>query len=614
LNDSKAKSKNEMIFHSFFPNLFHIFVVYIHRDLFQKKDGPMGINDEELVNLCLSGDKNAFGELVMHYQRVVYGLTYHLVGNFEDARDLSQEAFIKAYTRLSHLRDKTKFASWLKKITFSVCMNWLKARGRSEFALLEKEINEEDIYNIPDPAPPPPEQVEAAELREAVLKAVNKLPETYRLPLTLFHFDGLSYQKVAESLSIPVSTVKWRLHQARRILKKEMSELMEKPATRFEFIGLELDIAGCPNSCRHCGREGSPPCGELMSFDDAKWVVEQFRNLTKSEPPVVKGMEACLFHEPTVHPDFLSLWEYCAETYENPAESVSVLSTNGYGIAHADDYRQMLKRLRELGTETISSTLHGLEEQHDWFVRRKGAFRDIFLSAERAAEAGLKIHFNIYLDRRNMKDFARLLDFIRKFEENIQDKVSLSVSVPTFAAGNQRLRVYESSLRPRLSDFEMFQPVLEAFWTPPYDRYTESHWTEKILNQPTDPSLKQDSDPECSDGEGAFILAVDRFCDVYQLPYNFDWAPVKHGNLKTDGLAAILDSMEAWRPPQYPDIITLTEKYGDRKSTLIHRYPLSVQLKWIDNYWRDKENAYGSAGASPSQGGASQSHFLGRAH
>jgi len=139
----------------------------------------------------------------MRYQKIVYGLAYHLSGNFEDAKDLSQEAFIRAYTRLSHLRDKAKFASWLKKITFSVCMNWLKAQGRSEIALLGNEIDEEDIHEIPDPALLPAEQVEAAELWETVLKAVNNLPETYRLPLTLFHFDGLSYQKVAEFLDLP---------------------------------------------------------------------------------------------------------------------------------------------------------------------------------------------------------------------------------------------------------------------------------------------------------------------------------------------------------------------------------------------------------------------------
>ena len=186
----------------------------------------MEANDEELVNLCLSGDKNAFGELVMRYQGVVYGLAYHLVGNFEDAKDLAQEAFIRAYTRLSNIRDKTKFASWLKKVTFSVCMNWLKAQGRRELVLLGSETNKEDIYEMPDPSPSPAEQVEVEELREAVLQAVNNLPETYRLPLTLFHLDGLSYKKVAEFLDVSLSTVKWRLHQARKMLRKEMLDMV----------------------------------------------------------------------------------------------------------------------------------------------------------------------------------------------------------------------------------------------------------------------------------------------------------------------------------------------------------------------------------------------------
>lgn len=176
--------------------------------------------------------------------------------------------------------------------------------------------------------------------------------------------------------------------------------MIEKPETRFDWIGLQLHIAGCPNACRHCGDEGSPPCGELMSFDEAKWVVEQFRDLTKSEPPVAKNICTNLHHEPTAHPDFLALSEYNKEICEDMGceelpECYSVLSTNGYGITHTDDYRQILRRLRELGTRMISSTLHGLEEHHDWFVRRKGAFRDIFLSAERACEVGLEIHFNL---------------------------------------------------------------------------------------------------------------------------------------------------------------------------------------------------------------------------
>ena len=362
---------------------------------------------------------------------------------------------------------------------------------------------------------------------------------------------------------------------------------------RLEFIGLELDIAGCPNTCRHCKDGGRRPCGELMSFDDAKWVVEQFRGLTTCEQPVVGAMEACLYHEPTAHPDFLSLLEYFAdaELLGDPEDSIAVLATNGYGIAHADDCHQMLGRLKKIGTRMVSSTLHGLEEHHDWFVCRKGAFRDIFLAAERAADAGLKVFLNVYLDRRNTEDLSRLLYSIHSFENRMGSEVGLSLSVPSSVVG-KRLRVYESKLRPSLSDLEMLPAGLEAFWEPPYDRYTESSWIERILTQPTDPSLESGFDPEVSDGEGSFILAVDRFFDVHQRPYNFNWPAVKHGNLRTDDLPAILDSMEAWRPPQLPDLTTLAERYGDRNSTLIHKNAFSIRNKWLDIYWRDERTEF----------------------
>lgn len=181
----------------------------------------MQVSDGELVNRCLEGDKDSFGDLIMRYQGVVRGLAYHLVGNFQDAEDLAQESFIRAYVRLSDLQDRAKFASWLKRVTFSVCMNWLKAHRHDQAATLE-----ERIYQVPDPTSYPSDSVEAAELRDAVLQAVANLPEMYRLPLTLFHLDGLSYNKVADFLDLPVSTVKWRLHQARRMLKKGMLQMV----------------------------------------------------------------------------------------------------------------------------------------------------------------------------------------------------------------------------------------------------------------------------------------------------------------------------------------------------------------------------------------------------
>jgi RNA polymerase sigma factor (sigma-70 family) len=194
----------------------------------------MQVSDGELVNRCLEGDKDAFGELIMRYQGVVRGLAYHLVGSFQDAEDLAQESFIRAYVRLSDLQDRSKFASWLKRVTFSVCMNWLKTHKHDQASPLE-----ERIYHVPDPTSCPSDSVEAAELRDAVLQAVANLPEIYRLPLTLFHLDGLSYNKVADFLDLPVSTVKWRLHQARRMLKKGMLQMVAevfeeyKPSEKF---------------------------------------------------------------------------------------------------------------------------------------------------------------------------------------------------------------------------------------------------------------------------------------------------------------------------------------------------------------------------------------------
>lgn len=123
---------------------------------------------------------------------------------------------------------------------------------------------------------------------------------------------------------------------------------------------------------------------------------------------------------------------------------------------------------------------------------------------------------------------------------------------------------------------------------PPYDKYTESSWIEKILAQPDEPSLMTTGFDEVSDDEGCYILIIDRLFDVYWEPYNLDWPPVKVGNLKTDGLSAILDRMEAHQTPQLPDLVTLAEKYGDRDSTLIHRYAFSVRNKWLDIYWQER--------------------------
>ncbi|UCH36261.1 MAG: sigma-70 family RNA polymerase sigma factor [Armatimonadota bacterium] len=174
--------------------------------------------DGDLVGLTRGGDTEAYGTLVARYQGHVYGLAYSLVGNWADAQDIAQETFIRAYVNLDQLREPPRFAAWLRRVTFSVAMRWLKAFRPGLFKQLDGQVDL-DSLEIPDFRPGPPEVVERRELAEAVQRAIASLPPKYRVPLTMFHLDGLSYDKVADFLDIPLGTAKSLIHRARAKLK-----------------------------------------------------------------------------------------------------------------------------------------------------------------------------------------------------------------------------------------------------------------------------------------------------------------------------------------------------------------------------------------------------------
>jgi len=179
----------------------------------------MELRDAELVRRTRAGDKEAYGELVASYQGHVYGLAYSMVNNWANAQDIAQEVFIRAYCNLDQLREPTRFAAWLRRVTFSVTMNWLKTFRRKLFERLEGRVDL-DTLDIPDFVPGPRQILEKRELAEAVLSAVDSLPPRYRVPLTMFHLDGLSYEKVARFLDIPLGTAKSLIHRARTKLKE----------------------------------------------------------------------------------------------------------------------------------------------------------------------------------------------------------------------------------------------------------------------------------------------------------------------------------------------------------------------------------------------------------
>jgi RNA polymerase sigma-70 factor (ECF subfamily) len=196
-------------------------------------------SDVELVQKALAGDLDAFGELVNKYQSAVYGLAFHLVGNFADAQDLAQEAFIKAFQNLSQLKDYTKFAHWLKQITANTCHCWLRQRQReiSRLGFLYEIDEQSEGGHIATPD----EIVESKERIQMVRQAMNTLSENNRIVLTLFYMDGLSYGDISEFLGLPVSTIKSRLHHARKKLKEKMIAMVDET---FKRVKPEKDFTG----------------------------------------------------------------------------------------------------------------------------------------------------------------------------------------------------------------------------------------------------------------------------------------------------------------------------------------------------------------------------------
>jgi len=175
----------------------------------------------ELVDMVRErGDTSAYGELIGRYQGHAYGLAYSILGDWAEAQDMAQEAFIRAYVNLHTLDKPARFPAWLQRIVFSTCMMWLRTFRPELYRSMGEPSDIGELDTIPDTATITPlEHTEKNEMAKVVLAAIADLPQKYRIPLTMFHLNGLSYQKVADFLEIPINTVKTLIHRAKKKLK-----------------------------------------------------------------------------------------------------------------------------------------------------------------------------------------------------------------------------------------------------------------------------------------------------------------------------------------------------------------------------------------------------------
>ncbi len=179
--------------------------------------------EEEYAVICRvqSGDANAFEALVTAYQKQVYNLALRTVGNAEDAADMTQEAFLRAYRSLGSFRGDSKFSVWLYRLTTNICIDFLRSRGRrGAVSLTVGDGEDEDAQelDVADERFDPVQALERSELRRAVQRGLAALPEDYRRILVLRELNGLSYAEIGQVLRLEEGTVKSRLFRARRKL------------------------------------------------------------------------------------------------------------------------------------------------------------------------------------------------------------------------------------------------------------------------------------------------------------------------------------------------------------------------------------------------------------
>ena len=175
----------------------------------------LNVNERILITRAQGGDPAAFEALVNQHARYVYNLALRLVHDPQEAENLSQEAFIRVWKGLPGFRGEARFTTWLYQIVTHLFYNRLPSL-RTELAALDAD---EMAMNLPDERPMLEDQVLSHELRQALHSALENLPESYRLLLTLRHMQELSYEEIASVTGMPLGTVKTGIHRARQQLR-----------------------------------------------------------------------------------------------------------------------------------------------------------------------------------------------------------------------------------------------------------------------------------------------------------------------------------------------------------------------------------------------------------
>jgi len=180
--------------------------------------------DEELVDRSRSGDVESFNQLITRWERPIYALAYRVIGQEEDARDVCQETFLRAFRGLAGFKGQAKFSSWLYRIALNLCRDWIRRRRRTPISTLPEDVQLEDLASDVGPSESVEDLVARRELSGVVEVAMARLPEEQRTAIILKEYHGMTFQEIADLQGCPLSTVKTRLYQGLSVLRRDLAE------------------------------------------------------------------------------------------------------------------------------------------------------------------------------------------------------------------------------------------------------------------------------------------------------------------------------------------------------------------------------------------------------
>ena len=180
--------------------------------------------DEELVARSIRGDHESFNELILRWERPIYALAYRTIGREEDARDVCQETFLRAFRSLAGFRGQSKFSSWLYRIALNLCRDWMRRERRTPVVQPPEDVDLLELAAAAEPAESIEDLVARQDLTRLVERAMAALPPEQRTAIVLKEYHGLTFQEIADLVGCPLSTVKTRLYQGLTVLRRELAK------------------------------------------------------------------------------------------------------------------------------------------------------------------------------------------------------------------------------------------------------------------------------------------------------------------------------------------------------------------------------------------------------